>query len=116
MRWQSFWSVISSLSEAAWDEKPEVNLDDVVERDRTRGNSRLHCCRPSQMLDTMKTLTTREFFHSPGIVKALRSGQSVIVTDNGKPALVVTKTGQRPCKSRADLEREARETCPETKP
>ena len=64
----------------------------------------------------MKTLTTREFFHSPGIVKALRSGQSVIVTDNGKPTLVVTKAGKRPRKTRADLEREAREICPVTRP
>jgi antitoxin (DNA-binding transcriptional repressor) of toxin-antitoxin stability system len=68
------------------------------------------------MLDAMKTLTTREFFHSPGIVKALRSGQSIVVTDNGKPALVVTKPGKRPRKSRADLEREAREICPKGLP
>jgi antitoxin (DNA-binding transcriptional repressor) of toxin-antitoxin stability system len=64
----------------------------------------------------MKTLTTREFFHSPGLVKALRSGQSIVVTDNGKPALVVTKAGKRPRKTRAELEREAREICPEPKP
>jgi antitoxin (DNA-binding transcriptional repressor) of toxin-antitoxin stability system len=68
------------------------------------------------MLDTMKTLTTREFFHSPGIVKALQAGQSIVVTDNGKPALIVTKAGKRPRKTRADLEREAREICPQSKP
>ena len=68
------------------------------------------------MLDAMKTLTTREFFHSPGIVKALRSGQSVFVTDNGKPALMVTKAGKRPRKTRADLDREAREICPVPRP
>jgi len=68
------------------------------------------------MFDTVKTLTTREFFHSPGIMKVLRSGQSVIVTDNGKPALVVTKAGKRPRRTRADLEREARAICPEAKP
>jgi antitoxin (DNA-binding transcriptional repressor) of toxin-antitoxin stability system len=68
------------------------------------------------MLDAMKTLTTREFFHSPGLVKALRPGQSILVTDNGKPALTVTKTGNRPRKSRADLEREALEICPDAKP
>lgn len=68
------------------------------------------------MLDAMKTLTTREFFHSPAIVKALRSGQSIVVTDNGKPALVVTKAGKRPRKTRADLECEAREICPAAKP
>ncbi len=64
----------------------------------------------------MKTLTTREFFHSPGIVKALRSGERIVVTDNGKPALTVTKAGRRPRKTRADLDREAREICPEPKP
>lgn len=68
------------------------------------------------MLDTMKTLTTREFFHSPGLIKALRSGQSIVVTDNGKPALLVTKAGQRPRRTRAELEREAREICPAAKP
>jgi antitoxin (DNA-binding transcriptional repressor) of toxin-antitoxin stability system len=64
----------------------------------------------------MKTMTTREFFHSPGIVKALRSGQSVVVTDNGKPALVVTKAGKRPRRSRADLESENREIFPDVRP
>jgi antitoxin (DNA-binding transcriptional repressor) of toxin-antitoxin stability system len=64
----------------------------------------------------MKTLTTREFFHSPGLVKALRPGQSIVVTDNGKPALTVTKAGERPRRSRAELEREASEICPEAKP
>src|SRR5205807_759211 len=76
----------------------------------------LRLWRPSVMLDTMKTLTTREFFHSPSIVKALRSGESAVVTDNGKPALVVTKAGKRPRKTRADLEREAREICPKAYP
>ena len=64
----------------------------------------------------MKTLTTREFFHSPGLVKGLRSGQSILVTDKGRPALIVTKAGRRPRKTRADLEREAREICPDAKP
>jgi antitoxin (DNA-binding transcriptional repressor) of toxin-antitoxin stability system len=64
----------------------------------------------------MKTLTTREFFHSPGLVKSLRPGQSVVVTDSGKPSLTVTKAGQRPRKTRADLEREAKEICPEASP
>jgi len=64
----------------------------------------------------MKTLTTREFFHSPGLVKALRSGQSIVVTDNGNPALIVTKAGKRPRRSRAELEREAYEICPAPRP
>lgn len=62
-------------------------------------------------MDRMKTLTTREFFKSPDIVGALHPGQSVLVTEDGQPALVVTKAGKRPRKTRADLEREAREIC-----
>ncbi len=68
------------------------------------------------MLDAMKTLTTREFFHSPGLAKSLRPGQSLIVTDNGKPAMTVTKAGQRPRRTREDLEREAREIFPGHRP
>ena len=64
----------------------------------------------------MKTLTTREFFHSPGLLKSLRSGQSIVVTDNGKPTLLVTKAGKRPRRTRQDLEREARQICPEDHP
>jgi hypothetical protein len=64
----------------------------------------------------MKTLTTREFFHSPGMLKSLRSGQSIVVTDKGKPTLIVTKAGKRPRRSRKVLEREAREICPDEKP
>lgn len=68
------------------------------------------------MLDAMKTLTTREFFHSPGLTKSLRPGQTFVVTDNGKPSFTVTKAGQRPRKTRKDLEREAREICPNDRP
>lgn len=64
----------------------------------------------------MKTLTAREFFHSPGIVTAMPAGQSIVVTENGKPALIVTKAGKRPRKTRADFEREAREICPHSRP
>jgi hypothetical protein len=38
------------------------------------------------------------------------------VTDNGKPALIVTKSGKRPRRSRADLEKEIREIFPEDSP
>ncbi|SPE56577.1 hypothetical protein SBV1_2450014 [Verrucomicrobia bacterium] len=64
----------------------------------------------------MKTLTTREFYHSPGVLKALRPGQSVLVTDKGKPALIVTKAGRRPIKTAADLRREAKELFPDPRP
>ncbi len=61
------------------------------------------------MLDTVKTITTREFFHSPGLLKTLHPGQSLVVTENGEPSLVVTKAGKRPRRSIEDLEREARQ-------
>jgi hypothetical protein len=64
----------------------------------------------------MKTLTTREFFHAPGLVKSLRPGQSLVVTDNGTPAFTVTKAGKRPVKTAEDLRREARELFPQESP
>jgi hypothetical protein len=64
----------------------------------------------------MKTLSTREFFHSPGLVKSLHPGQSLVVTDNGASAFTVTKAGKRPRKTRAELEREAREISPRATP
>ena len=57
----------------------------------------------------MKTITTREFFHAPGLVKALQPGQSMVVTDKGTPSFIVTKAGKRRRKTREDLEREAAE-------
>lgn len=68
------------------------------------------------MLNTMKTVTTREFYHTPALVNGLLAGQSLLVTDNGEPKFIVTKAGKRPRKTRADLEREAREICPEAGP
>ena len=64
----------------------------------------------------MKTMTSREFFHTPLLVKALRPGESVTVTDKGTASFTVTKPGPRPPRTRADLEREAREICPEAGP
>jgi hypothetical protein len=57
----------------------------------------------------VKTITTREFFNAPRLVKALQPGQSMVVTDKGIPSFIVTKAGKRPRKTRADLEREAAE-------
>lgn len=68
------------------------------------------------MLNTMKTVTTREFYHTPALIKSLRAGQSVVVTDKGSPSFIVTKAGKRLRKSREDLEREAMEICPEDRP
>jgi len=56
----------------------------------------------------MKTLTMREFFHSPALVRSLHPGQTLVVTANGKPDLIVTKAGRRPRKSAMDLRREAK--------
>jgi antitoxin (DNA-binding transcriptional repressor) of toxin-antitoxin stability system len=57
----------------------------------------------------MKTVTTREFFHAPSLIKSLQPGQSMVVTDKGNPAFTVTRSSKRRTKSRADLEREAAE-------
>jgi hypothetical protein len=64
----------------------------------------------------MKTLTTREFFQSPGLVKAMRRAQPILITEKGKPALTVTKTGKRPRTIGANLEREAKEIFPGKRP
>jgi hypothetical protein len=64
----------------------------------------------------MKTVTAREFFHAPGLLKALRPGQSLLVTDNGAPNFMVTKAGTRPVKTAADLHREAGEIFPGRRP
>lgn len=64
----------------------------------------------------MKTMTTREFFHSPALAKSLRPGQSLLVTDNGTPSLVVTKAGTRPVKTAADMRQEAAAMFPDKRP
>jgi hypothetical protein len=64
----------------------------------------------------MKTMTTREFFHAPALVKSLHPGQSLLVTDNGKAALVVTKAGKRRRKTLADIERAACQVSPQPGP
>jgi hypothetical protein len=68
------------------------------------------------MLGAMKTISTREFFHAAGLVKNLRPGQSLLVTDNGNPNFTVTKAGSRPVKTANDLQREAKEIFPENRP
>ena len=56
----------------------------------------------------VKTLTMREFFHSPSLVKSLHPGQKLVVTANGKPDLIVTKAGDRPRKTAKEMQAEAR--------
>ena len=64
----------------------------------------------------MKTLTTREFYHAPALARSLRPGQSLLVTDKGKPNLIVTKAGKRGVKTRADLVRDASQISPKSGP
>jgi hypothetical protein len=64
----------------------------------------------------VKTISTREFFHAPALVKSLQPGQSLLVTDNGSPNFTVTKAGSRPVKTADDLEREALEMFPGKRP
>ncbi len=56
----------------------------------------------------MKTLTMREFFHSPGLARSLHPGQTMVVTSNGKPDLFVTKAGSRKPRTAKDWQREAK--------
>ena len=53
----------------------------------------------------MKTVTSREFFHMPDLVKSLRPGQALLVTDHGKLSFTVTKAKTRDRRTREDLER-----------
>ena len=59
-------------------------------------------------LGPMKTLTMEKIFDSPGLAQSLLPGQSLLVTSDGKPELIVTKAGQRPRKTAQQMRREAR--------
>jgi hypothetical protein len=54
----------------------------------------------------MKTVTVREFYHNARIVDGLAEGKRLVVTANGKPKFVVSKTS-RPKMSRALAEKRA---------
>jgi len=56
----------------------------------------------------MKTVSTRDFFHTPALVKGLQPGESIMVTAKGKPEFIVTKAGDRPRKPIEELDREAK--------
>jgi hypothetical protein len=43
----------------------------------------------------MKTVTAREFFHTPSLVNCLRPSEMLVVTKNGCEHFVVTKKGTR---------------------
>ena len=64
----------------------------------------------------MKTLTSREFFQSSSIAETLEVGETVRVTDDGKTGLLITKFVKPPPKTHEQLEREAREICPNPRP
>jgi antitoxin (DNA-binding transcriptional repressor) of toxin-antitoxin stability system len=40
----------------------------------------------------MKTVSVRDFYHTPGLVRGLQPGESLTVTKAGKPDFIVTKT------------------------
>ena len=40
----------------------------------------------------MKTVSVREFYHNAGLVDGLPEGQQLVVTANGKPKFVVSKS------------------------
>ncbi len=65
-------------------------------------SERQHCT-----LAEVKTITTREFFRSVTTVEMLNPGQSLAVTQRGKPFFTVTRVGKRPRLSREDLDRRA---------
>ena len=54
----------------------------------------------------MKTVTVREFYHNAGLVDGLAEGKHLVVTANGKPKFVVSKSS-RPKMSRGLAEKRA---------
>ncbi len=64
----------------------------------------------------MKAVTTREFYHTPSLVKSMSDGQSLLVTSNGSPEFIVRKAGRRQRKTAAEMRREARATFPDDRP
>ena len=42
----------------------------------------------------MKTVTVREFYHNAGLVDGLPEGKQLVVTANGKPKFVVSKSSR----------------------
>ena len=42
----------------------------------------------------MKTVTVREFYQNAGLVDGLAEGKQLVVTSNGKPTFVVSKSSR----------------------
>jgi antitoxin (DNA-binding transcriptional repressor) of toxin-antitoxin stability system len=57
-------------------------------------------------LTQMKTVSVREFYHNAGLVDGLAEGKQLVVTANGKPKFVVSKSS-RPKMSRELAEKRA---------
>lgn len=54
----------------------------------------------------MKTVTVREFYHNAGLVDGLAEGKQLVVSANGKPKFLVSKSS-RPKMSRELAEKRA---------
>ncbi len=46
------------------------------------------------MSDKVKTVTVREFYHNAGLVDGLPEGKQLVVTANGRPKFVVSKSSR----------------------
>lgn len=42
----------------------------------------------------MKTVTVRDFYHNAGLVDGLAEGKQLVVTSNGRPKFVVSKSAR----------------------
>ena len=49
-----------------------------------------------------------KFFDSPAVAESLLPGQSLLVTSDGKPNLIVTKAAKRPKTTAEQMRREAK--------
>lgn len=63
-------------------------------------------------MSVMKTVTKREFYRTPALVRSLRAGETVLVTDQGKTSFLAIKPGKPPHKTTAELAAEAEELLP----
>lgn len=43
----------------------------------------------------MKTVTVRDFYHNAGLVDGLAEGKQLVVTSNGKPKFIVSKSARQ---------------------
>ena len=59
----------------------------------------------------MPTMTKKEFYRRPAAPDSLRGGETITVTDNGRPQFEVARVGRKG-KSGADYHREALEIFP----